>query len=243
MLEAKRISEEQARDIVYGCMKAFEGICTALLIFRNKYKLGYKARADLFSKIYKRDYQILYSQMPELPDQVTFATELRLGHRKFEGDYKQLWFRTKKYVEYLLPFVIDEYFRKKKSTRIANVLELNELPRSITTSLMYAYRFFIRYRKIAPIKSLLVQPIAKVHIANACILLAVNSSLNFNRQLLQLAEDNIKTVYPIALQKEALPIQGWEKLRRICVALNEEGIVSQLDVHDSENRHYTNLTR
>lgn len=243
VLETNRVSEEQARDIVYGCMKAFEGICAALLILRNKYKLGYKARADLFSKIYKRDYQILYNQMPELPDQVMFATELRLGHRKFEGDSKQLWFRTKKYVEYLLPFVIDEHFRKKKSTRIASILELNGLPRSITTSLMYAYRFFMRYRKIAPIKSLLVQPVAKVHIANACVLLAVDSSSNFNRQLLQLAEDNIKTVSPIALQKEASLIQRWEELRRICVALNEEGIVSQPDVHDSENRHYTNLTR
>jgi predicted nucleotidyltransferase len=243
VLEAKKISEEQAGDIVYGSMKAFEGICTALLILRNKYKLGYKARANLLSKIYRRDYPILYSQMPELPDQITFATELRLGHRKFEGDYKQLWFRTKKYVEHVLPFVIHEYFRKNKSTRIAGILELDELPRSITTSLLYAYRLFIRYRKIAPIKSMLVQPVAKVHIANAYVLLAVNSSLNFDRKLLQLAEDNIKTVYPMVLQKEVSPIQRWEEIRRICVALNEEGIVSQPDLHGSENWQDTNLTR
>lgn len=232
VLIAEKVSERECQDIVSGCMKAFEGICAALLILRKKYRLGYCARAKLFSEIYKRDYPMLHNRLQELGEWIMFAAGLRMGSQKFEGDPKQLWFRTREYVKAVLPTVVNEYFHEA-GTEIAAILDLYRLPRNFTSSFMYMTRLFIRHRKIAPIKSLTTQPIASVHTTNAYILFAVDPSLNFDCRLLNVAENNLRAVYPLDLTEKSL-VERWENLRKICVALNEEGIASQPDIPDLE---------
>lgn len=232
VLIAGKVSEREGQEIVSGCMKAFEGICAALLILRNEYRAGYCARAKLFSGVYKRDYPTLHNQLQELGEWIMFAAGLRVGSQKFEGDPKQLWFQTRKCVRTVLPTVVNEYFHEAK-TEIASILDLYRLPRDFRSSLMYMSRLFIRYRKIAPTKSLTIQPITSVHTTNAYILFAVDQSLDFDCRLLRLAEDNLRAIYPLDLTENSL-VQRWEELRKICVALNEEGIASQPDIANSE---------
>lgn len=231
-LIAEKLSERECQDIVTGCMKAFEGICAALLILRKKYRLGYCARAKLFSEIYKKEYPTLYNQLQDLGDWIMFAAGFRMGSQKFEGDPKQLWFRTREYVKVVLPTVMNEYFHEAR-TEIAPILDLYRLPRDFISSFMYMSRLFIQYKKIAPIRSLTMQPIASVHTTNAYVLFAVDPSLNFDYRLLKIAENNLRAVYPLDLSEKSL-IQKWEDLRKISVTLNEEGIASQPDIRDLE---------
>jgi predicted nucleotidyltransferase len=232
VLIAEKLSKRECQDIVTGCMKAFEGICAALLILRKKYRLGYCARAQLFSEIYRREYPTLYDQLQDLGDWILFAAGIRMGSQKFEGDPKQLWFRTREYVKVVLPTVVNEYFREER-TEIAAILDLYRLPRDFTSSLLYMSRLFIRYRKIAPVQSLTMQPIVSVHTTNAYVLFAVDPSLNFDCRLLKIAENSLRAIYPLGLTEESL-VQRWEDIRGICVALNEEGIASQPDIPDLE---------
>ena len=81
-----------------------------------------------------------------------------------------------------------------------------------------------------------MQPIARVHTTNAYVLFAVDPSLNFDCRLLKVAENNLRTVYPLDLTEKSL-VQRWEDLRKICVALNEEGIASQPDIPDLDTQN------
>lgn len=225
------INKNQDKKIVYGCMKAFEGICIALLILRNNYTHGYKARAELLSETYQ-NYGDLYRQIADLPEKISFFAKVRLGGNVYIGNPINLWFQTKKYIESIMPFIIHNYFKDNETDVINNVLKLNRLQRNFIPSLMYMYRLFIKNRNIAPLTSILVQPIAKIHIANACILFSINESLNIDKHLLCIAEDHIKTIYPISTRKNTSLFHKWEIIRNICVNLNEESIASQIDIND-----------
>lgn len=77
---------------------------------------------------------------------------------------------------------------------------------------------------------MLVQPVAKVHIASTWLLSAVESSLRIQPKLLQLAERHIGMIYPLKFDDGDSSFERWSEVRQLAVALIEEGIVSQYDV-------------
>ena len=229
ILKSTSLDKKQIAKISYCCMKAYEGIGAALLIQKRKYVSGYRARADRICQTYEEEFPELSERLPNFPSKLKSALKLRLrGEQAFGEEGKDLWFATRESVRVALPFIMGGYFGKNKNGIIDDIQRLNRLRHSYVSSILYSYRLFARSRRLVPARTFWVEPVTKVHIASTLVLFAFDQELAFQETILKLAEQEIGEVYPLNAKHLRDSIDRWDNLRRICVFLNEEGLVSQI---------------
>ena len=229
ILESSEPSTEQKRLIISGCVKAYEGICSCLLILKNKYRVGYGARADYFSKVYEKEYPSLCKEIPHLSQKIKFAYALRKENIRYDGNSVDLWSDTRKDIESVIPYAMASFFGETQTSLPRNILMLNTFPHNILSSLIYAFRLFSNEKKIPPVSIFSLDPASKLFISSAFLLFSFDRRLNFNESFLKIAEQNLASFNPIHL-KETRPIDRWEEMRKVILTL--PGIVSQWHMHD-----------
>lgn len=224
ILESSEPSTEQKKLILSGCVKAYEGICSCLLILKNKYRVGYGARANYFSEVYEKEYPSLCKEIPHLSQKIKFAYGLRKENLRYDGNSVDLWFDTRKDIESVIPFAMSSFFGETQTSLPRSILTLNAFPHDISSSLIYAFRLFSNERKIPPASIFSLDPASKLYISSAFLLFSFDRRLNFNESFLKIAQQNLVSINPIYL-KETCPIDRWEKMREVNVTLT--CIVSQ----------------
>lgn len=229
ILESSEPSPEQGRAILYSCVKAYEGVCSCLLILKNKYRVGFRARADYFSEVYEKEYPSLCEEIPHLSQKIKFAFRLRKDNLRYNGSLVDLWFDTRKDIESVIPFAMAGFFGVTQTSLPRSILMLNAFPHDVLSSLIYAFRLFSTEKKIPPISIFCLDPASKLCISSAFLLFSFDPRLNFNESFLNNAEQNLISFNPIHL-KEKRPIDRWEKMRKVSVAL--PCIVSQWHMRD-----------
>lgn len=75
-----KISENEKRGLLYlGYSKALIACCEALLMLNRKFVPGYKKRAEILEKCFKKDFPELAKKIPDLPEKVMKATDFKLN--------------------------------------------------------------------------------------------------------------------------------------------------------------------
>lgn len=229
LLKSSEPSSGQKRLIISGCVKAYEGICSCLLILKNKYRVGYGARADYFSQVYKKEYPSLYKKIQHLSQKIEFAYVLRKDNFRYDGNPIDLWFDTRKDMESVVSYAIAGFFGETEASLTRSILSLNAFPHDILSSLIYAFRLFTGEKKIPPTSIISLDPSSKLFISSAFLLFSFDQCLNFNEYFLNVAEQNLVSFNPVHLKKTR-PIDRWEEIRKVNLRL--PGIVSQWHMHD-----------
>jgi len=223
ILKNAELEPGEKSRFAYNCAKAHISICRALLNFVGSYETSLALRDETFRKSYGTLFPSLHEDVPELARDISNATSMVLSSQYVEDNLLDYWFRAQRNVKAVLKFLLQEYFAAN-SDEMETILLLERFPHSLLDSLIYLLRVSARKLEFSSsLRSLLVEPWIKVHMASSFVLLAVQSDRTVDDRFVEYGYRKLAEVYPLeAMESESL--SAWEQVRRTCVKLIEESL-------------------
>lgn len=104
---SRELRKEEEEKLAYACSKMFLGCCAGLLILKGMYKSTYQQRVTLFTRIFRKEFPLLYEKVPEFLHYVNASYEYR-SKRSFLGKTSPLdfWFLTRHYFGEILVYCL-----------------------------------------------------------------------------------------------------------------------------------------
>lgn len=105
-------------NITFNCIKCFLSICGALLLLSGKYAPTYTGRMKNFERYFQGDYPDLDRVLPDLPEKVSYFTNLKLTGEPSEVENPvDLWFTTRDYLGIITKYVVSHVLKDEKWDR------------------------------------------------------------------------------------------------------------------------------
>lgn len=238
VLNDQHIPESQKGKFSFNCVKANITICRALLNFIGEYNSSLTEGADFFKSSYKDSFPTLHRTNPQLADDVSLATNIRLSF-----NYDQIrdpfgyWLRTQKNVKDTLIFLLQNYFIEKTNNELQLILLLEKFPHKLGSNIVYLLRtFFLGKKQKTPfLHSLLTDPWIKTHIASSFLLWALNPNATVDENFVKQAYDKLREAFVLD-ELTVFDLKAWNMLREIVVQLNESSILPQPLLSNDHNQ-------
>ncbi|MFQ6080471.1 MAG: hypothetical protein ACE5OW_02245 [Candidatus Bathyarchaeia archaeon] len=217
----RKLRKEEEEKLTYTCSKMFLGCCAGLLILKGMYKSTYQQRVTLFTRIFRKEFPLLYEKVPEFLHYVNASYEYR-SKCSFLGTISPLdfWFLTRYYfgkiLVYCLRNTMDLGLESGDWIRICEeFLSKSYLP------IFNNLQFFIlvslleeKHEKVSPFVVFSRRPVAK-SFQSALLLttFSISREGSIDGSMIKHAYDLVKGYMPARLRGSS-DRRVWNKLRK-----------------------------
>ena len=113
-------SRENKHDkefLTYIIQQAYAACCTSLLMLTKKYQIGYGNAMDIFKENYKKDFQELYSKIPNLDKKIETFIKWKINPDKPQfKDIEEEWFICKNNLIEVSKYFFSKFLNKNLQT-------------------------------------------------------------------------------------------------------------------------------
>lgn len=184
-------------EIAYSIAKAYLACCTALLTLVGKYRLTYKDRDHLFSKIFASHFKELFEKYPSFPMKVHTSLKFKLDPKPIElSEFPKEWFEVRDCLLNTLKYVLSKYFKDSNRDIFSLLKNLDNLPPKPLHNIAYILSLLLK-RKIPPLRAFYVTPMIKIQTAGVYLIKSINEDGSINKELLNKAFEKTKRINSI----------------------------------------------
>lgn len=219
------LTKRQKAKLLHQCHKSYCAACAALLLLKGEYRIGCENRASHFKELFHRIYRPLTMTIPNLDQKFEKSSVLCRTKDCDAPLEKSIAFlrETINDLSEVSIYCLSNFFGTNCADDVSLLSLLEELPRAKFSSLLYALKYFLDFKRLPPIASLSVEPEISCYIAGASVLFASRYSDDGFRlnQLTKAAGKKTREIYsPLTAKNNVWEI--WDETRKIGVLLLKE---------------------
>jgi hypothetical protein len=219
------LTKRQKAKLLHQCHKSYCAACASLLLLKGEYRIGYANRASHFKELFHRMYRPLTMTIPDL-DQKFEKSSVLCRTKDYDAPIEKSIAFLRETISDLSEvsiYCLSNFFGSDCADDISLLSLLEELPRAKFSSLLYALKYFLDFRRLPPIASLSVEPEISCYIAGASVLFASRYSGDSFRvnQFTEAAGRKTREIYsPLRAKNNVWEI--WDETRKIGALLLKE---------------------